>query len=460
MDERTVAVYSEQELTPRAAEVIRAILDSRFTDFTVALTEFMPYRDLKVLVFGKPPTYVPDGVELIYTYSIAQIMSKPNAASVLEAGIRQYLSEPEPMPFQEPVGTRSIADAFATMDPTKPTAIDIETDGLLGKTHTPEEINVISIAFYQEGAPPVVVHGDWFEGRTLKLAHTTELLLRQLLPKFEKAIYHNGKFDTRVLNRVLGIELNVWFDTMLAHHVLNHAAGDHKLKPAARRYCGAPDWEVGLTKYLKGGGHYELIPTDKLVEYNGYDVYWTYKLWQYLAPQIEADADNEKALLLESQAAEFLLDVEKYGIPMDMGYAKQYSQSLEKAQKVELQVLRRLLGDDRFNPGSWQQVKRAFQRYGVDVPNTTDDTLSELEDTIPENTNALLLAEHVLKYRKLGKTKGTYTDGWSSRARNGRVHPTYLVHGTSTGRLSSTGPNAQNVPRDKTIRKMVRTLDG
>jgi len=281
--------------------------------------------------------------------------------------------------------------------------------------------------------------------------------LREHLPKFTKAIYHNGKFDIRVLNRVLNVKLCNWFDTMLAHHVLNIAAGDHKLKTLARRYLGAPEWETDLKKYLVGGGHYENIPVNKLVEYNGWDVYWTYQLWKFLAPQIEADEENQKALYLEMQAADFLLDVEKYGIPMDEKYLEAFGFALQDSIDDVLSELQDAVADPKFNPGSPIQVKRALAIWGVDVHKTDEATLQEIIDDDTKPLRVQKFCELMLEYRGYSKQKGTYVDGWKKRMRNGRVHPTYLVHGTSTGRLSSTNPNAQNVPRDKTVRKIVRT---
>lgn len=446
----TIPVYSEQELTPRASQVIRAIVD-----------EFYPGQDIKfkpwgrverrVLVFGAAPADS-TGVELVYTYSIAQIMSKANAGTVLAAGIRQFLTEPEPIPFKEPVRVWNFEDIQALLDPKKPVAIDIETDGNLGKTHTPEEVRILSVAFYQPGHAPMVVAA----GGGARLSGPE---LGEFIGTFEKAIYHNGKFDTRVMNRVFKRRFNVWFDTMLAHHVLNHAAGDHKLKTLARRYLGAPEWEADLSQWTKGGGHYENIPVDRLVEYNGWDVYWTYKLYEFLEAQIMADENYISNLVLELQYADFLLDVETYGIPFDIDYSVQFA--AVKAQEMEAAktLLAGITKDPGFNPGSWQQVKKFLESRGYIVPSTNEENILYIQKGagLLGDTLTVDFCIALLQYRKASKIKGTYAEGWANHYRNGRVHPTFLVHGTTTGRLSSTGPNAQNVPRDKEIRKLVRT---
>lgn len=429
---------------------------------------FRPARlgsDLRILVFGRGPDHRTYNGSFVFTYSIAQIMSKANAASVLAAALRQFVMEPDPIPFTEPQWSFNAGNVRG-MDFSKPTAIDIETDGLLGETHTPEEINIISVAFYQEGKAPLVITGQWDadDGRTKTFRPEEYATLRELLPKFEYAIYHNGKFDIRVMNRFFGITLVNSFDTMLAHHVLNIAAGDHKLKTCARRYLGAPEWEEDLGKYTKGGGHYELIPTPVLARYNGWDVYWTFKLWEFFAPQIASDDNNVMAFQLEMAAANFLLSVEQYGIPFDDSYASEYSRTLGSVMELKLLRLRRILVDkhmhkgDTFNPNSPMQVKQALATFGFYPANTKEETLIKLQEQSRDEGFTQFI-DTLIEFRKASKTKGTYADGWKSKSRMGRVHPTFLVHGTSTGRLSSTGPNAQNVPRDKTVRKLVTITD-
>jgi DNA polymerase I-like protein with 3'-5' exonuclease and polymerase domains len=208
--------------------------------------------------------------------------------------------------------------------------------------------------------------------------------LAWILPQFEYVIYHNGKFDIRVLNRVLGVELVNSFDTMLAHHVLNHAAGDHKLKHLAKYYFGAEDWEGDIKRYLTKGAYYEHIPRRRLVEYNGYDVYWTYKLYELFKPLIEADENNQKAFMLEMSYADFLLDVENVGIPFDTEYAKELAVTLEEYIEDARGHLRSIVGNPKFNPGSHVQIKKyLLDTHGVVVASTDVDNIEVIIATYP-----------------------------------------------------------------------------
>lgn len=455
----TITVYSEQDLTPKAQSTIREIVNDGFPDHDIRFVEANNWST-KILVFGsRGPEWAAPEQKLVYTYSIAQIMTKANAATVLKSAVRQFITEPEPIPFEN-MRAHVAPVAIELLDPLKPTAIDIETTGNLGVEHTPEEVNLLSISFYQAGQPPIVLLGA--RRKTLPSNPFTPDQLNDLaakLPQFTKAIYHNGKFDVRVLNRILGAELCVWFDTMLAHHVLNMAAGDHKLKHLAKLYLGADDWEAGINKYTKGGGYYENIPDQQLVQYNGYDVYWTYKLWELFAPQIEADENFEKAYYFEMEIAKFLLKVEKVGIPFDTKYASELGMNLEIKAEDLRNRLSNLTRKPSFNPNSPKQVKEWLEAEGHPVKSTDEKHITELMESRPP-IDVYRFCKNLLAYRKATKMRGTYVVGWQKHEREGRVHPTFLVHGTSTGRLSSTGPNAQNVPRDKEIRRLVALPEG
>lgn len=465
----TFLVYSDQELTPRAFEVLKGIKEAAgYGQATfVPVDHGAQVSNNKILVFGSAvPELRGMGNEFIHTYSIAQMMSKANAYTAISTAMHMYADATTPLPetfAYHAVGTLDIEGLVAqgALNWEDPIAIDIETSGNLGKTHTPEDVEVLTVALYQGDDTAWVIVAESQEsskGTTVLGDNRLKMLARDLV-KFKRPIYHNGKFDTRVLNRVLGVKLNVWFDTMLAHHVLNHAAGVHGLKPLAKQYFGAEEWERDLSKYTKGGGHYENIPWARLSEYNAIDVYWTHRLFEFLQPQIEMDERNQTAFELEMQAAKMLLDVEATGIPFSHEAATNLGGDKGQEKRKALAALRLLSGSNTFNPNSPKQVKEALAKYDIYMDSTAEAALLDILKSKPSElvTNFI---EHLLAYRKATKVIGTYVDGWGKHERAGRVHPTFLVHGTSTGRLSSSAPNAQNMPRDASIRGIVTLTDG
>ena len=119
--------------------------------------------------------------------------------------------------------------------------------------------------------------------------------------------------------------------------------------------------------------------------------------------------------------------------------------------------LRQLVEDGAYNPNSWQQVARVLQEeFSTKVPNTQAGTLKDLMEKAARRGNKDLyhfLHTH-LEYKKEAKAYGTYVKGTRKRLYKGRVHSTYMLHGTTTGRLSSRNPNLQNVTRGSRLRRL------
>lgn len=466
----TVYVYTEQEISPRFLQVIKAI-----TDFpglhnvslqpleaknTVAIPPGTP-----IVVFGNITNAKYNHTNNIYTYSPAQVLTKANAATVVGAALLRATGRVPDMLHAPLNGIHvvhydapnyEIVEELEALFDTDELVVDIEVSGNI-RRGTPEDddVKLLTVAFYNPEAKRSVVFqcGYYTEGPS-----SIERVLTTFFEMYEgKLIYHNGKFDVRVLNRILGTRVRVDHDTMLMHHVLNQAAGMHGLKQLCQVYFGAPEWEAEAKKYTKQGGHYENIPFNLLANYNGLDVYWTYQLYLYLKPQIDGDDNAQRAYELELAAAEFLLRVEERGIPFDHEAADKLEEEGAAEMEKQLAIMRMLthVHNPDFNPASPKQVKEALAFMGEEVSGTSVEILEALQATLDKEDVASMFIDSLLKYRKAAKINSTYVKGWRNKARNGLVHPTYLVHGTSTGRLSSTSPNAQNVPRDKKVRSIV-----
>lgn len=475
-----VPIYSEQPLSADAQRVINEVLKEyppgtfEFQDVTP--NGFFSPGFFTLIVFGSiSPQNKNAGkydwlsATTIHTYSMAQLTTKANAVSVLKAALNQFYLPQKRHPKQIVWGS------LARLDPHLPMAVDIETSGNLD-VDTPEEVGIISVCFYQEGKWAKWVGTEHIcgldncagatpNGRCKKqvndIVFTEEQ--KQILAMIENPIWHNGKFDMRVIEARTGVRMNNYFDTMLAHHVLNQAAGLHKLKPLVRQYLGAPEWEADLSLYTVKSAHYENIPPSILATYNGWDVYWTYELWKFLEPQILADPECQPAFMLEMAASEMLLDVEQYGFQIDKPYTEALQQGMTadvELRRTDLEVFANVsagfVGKNNapFNPGSWQQVQQVIGNLeGINYTGSTDEkTLTKMARGAKPLTQVFI--ESLLEYRGEAKALSTYVDGALKRERGGRVRTTFLIHGTSTGRLSSSSPNIQNIPRDKRYRSI------
>jgi DNA polymerase I-like protein with 3'-5' exonuclease and polymerase domains len=463
-----VPIYSEQNITGDVQKIIQSVI-AEYPPQTFQFEDIMsagvnPWS--KVLVFGavkSKAVYFSGDLELIHTYSMAQIATKANAISVLKAALDQFYLPQKQHP-------KSILwGGLGRLDPAQPMVVDIETSGNLD-TQTPEQVGIISMCFYQNGKWAKWVghqhkHDGFCDPKCKR--EVNDIVFneeqKQILALIEYPIWHNGKFDIRVIEANTSVRMPNFFDTMLAHHVLNQAAGQHKLKPLCRQYLGAPEWEADLSKYTVGGAHYENIPLDILITYNGWDVYWTWELWQYLQPQILADDNASRAYMVEMAASEMLLDVEQFGFAFDVKYAQvlDLDMSADLSKRVlNLQLFCNHIGvtfktAKPFNPGSWQQVQAVISHTeGKPYTDSTDEKhLMKLRKKTTTN-GTINFIDELLEYRGVKIAHSTFVKGALDRQVDGRIHTTFLIHGTSTGRLSSSGPNIQNIPREKKYRSL------
>lgn len=138
-------------------------------------------------------------------------------------------------------------------------ALDIESAGDIDND-TFAAGRILSIALWN-GKFGVVIPEELAE--TPESAELIERLCRDCI-----VVCHNGTFDMAYLSKRLGINVYHHEDTLLMHFVLDNLAGEHGLKPLARRWLRAADWDSDAKSYLKHGAYFENIPRDKLYEYN------------------------------------------------------------------------------------------------------------------------------------------------------------------------------------------------
>lgn len=255
----------------------------------------------------------------------------------------------------------------------------------------------------------------------------------------------NVKYDSKIVEWETGVRIANWFDGMLAHHTINIAAtGRHRLAQVAQSMLGVEDWEAGAKKWAGTGKNtdYGKIPKDTLYEYNAHDVFYTHVLYERLLPLVEDDP----SFWLRMGAADMAQDMETYGVAIDIPYIKEldneYSEEISQAQA-------RL--PEGINPNSPKQLLTWLHSEGVMVSDTSKGTLEEHVEH-PQ-------IQALLEYRKAAKVKGTYVDAYLRDNRDSILYPTFHIQGTTTGRLSSSNPNAQNVPSSNKIRRIFTVRD-
>lgn len=293
-----------------------------------------------------------------------------------------------------------------------------------------------------------------------------DLVLTTLRPILESADYpkalQNAKFDRLVL-KCHGINLaGVVFDTMLASYVINPDR-THNLDDLGSRYLG-----------LTGKSYQDLVPKGKTIadidipavaDYCGMDAYRTFGLVSPLRAELEQVPALSKLLLEVEQPLEpVLAEMEYLGIRINSPYLHELSQQLEiELAKLETKAIE--IAGKKFNLGSPKQLSHIlFDKLGLDTKysrkiqtgySTDAATLEKLEEVYGnENEFVATIGEH----RTLSKLKSTYVDALPALVRSDtqRVHTDFNQAATSTGRLSSSNPNLQNIPIRTEFSRQIR----
>lgn len=261
-------------------------------------------------------------------------------------------------------------------------------------------------------------------------------------------ICHNGTFDMPYLSKRLGIRVYHHEDTLLMHFVLDNLAGEHGLKPLARRWLRAEDWDSDAKSYLKGGAYFENIPREKLYKYNLMDVVYTFKLYEYFLPMLK-NSGKYDYYRYRMRVTKVLNDVQMNGVAVSLDALDELEKKYQEQCDENLAILRQHAGED-FNPQSPKQIKDYFKAKGVSSPSFDSDHLKKLRREGKETE----FIDALLAYRYAAKVIGSFIANVRRKVgEDGRIHPYYLPHGAKTGRLSAKGPAIQTMGRDSGIKR-------
>jgi uracil-DNA glycosylase family 4 len=268
--------------------------------------------------------------------------------------------------------------------------------------------------------------------------------------------WHNGKFDIKFLRAWGNHNARVDDDTMLMSYALDERGGVHGLEIVAHDWLSAPNWKSILDKHKKKKQSYRVIPKDILYKYLGYDVSSTLRLMKRLRAMVYQDAHSKKIYTQTFiPASEYLARIEDRGLLVDFckvreNEEKLNQQAFELAEPIYEAALQ--FPESGYNeklPNSPGQLQKLLYD-DLKIPTKDRGTGADVLEKLPPHPVVVALR----KYRKVAKLNGTYVkplyEGVSS---DKRVHTTFKLHGTATGRLASSDPmNLQNIPRDADIR--------
>lgn len=401
-----------------------------------------------------------DGIIYFPTYHPSYALRNPKEAEVIETDLKVFrgiVKRGGVLPSSD--ANWSIVyslDDFHKMveeiSESKWVALDLETQGL-NPFDPSKKIVCIALGTRDKQWIVPLAHKE-SPFKKPKLQGLVVEIIADLL-KTKKVIAHNGKFDSLWLRVKFGVDIKIHFDTMLADYLLNEEH-PHSLEYLASLYFGAPNYDIPVEE-KQGNG-----PLQRLAKYAALDVYYTYRLKNYLLKRLKADDDQALYKLfrhLMMPASQMYTDVEYNGVYLDKKALEEANEYLEKemaAVKKELDKFKKGL-----NCNSPQQIAAyLFGDLGLDPlektktgqPSTSKDILKRLQgkhESIPL----------ILKYKELAKMK-TFINSWTGFLVGDRMHPTFKLHVAVTGRTSCADPNLQQVPRNKKIRSIITAPPG
>lgn len=333
-----------------------------------------------------------------------------------------------------------------TFKPGTVVALDIESAGDIDND-TFAAGRILSIALWN-GKFGVVIPEELAE--TDKAAETIKRLCDTCT-----VVCHNGTFDMPYLSKRLGINVYHHEDTLLMHFVLDNLADEHGLKPLARRWLRAADWDSEAKKYLKHNAHFENIPREKLYKYNLMDTVYTFKLYEYFLPLLK-NSGKYDYYRYRMQVTKVLNDVQMNGVAVSLDALDELEENYKRQCDENLAVLKKHAGED-FNPQSPKQIKDYFKSKGVSSPSFDSDHLKKLRREGKETE----FIDALLAYRYAAKVIGSFIANVRRKVgEDGRIHPYYLPHGAKTGRLSAKGPAIQTMGRDSGIKRALVAAPG
>lgn len=293
-------------------------------------------------------------------------------------------------------------------------------------------------------------------------------LAEKLRPLFENSslckVGQNLKYDLSVLRRY-GLEVQgPLFDTMLAHYLL-HPEQRHNMQFLAEKYLNYTPIPIERLIGDKGKGQRSMrdVDPEKVAEYAGEDADVTLRLYHRLRKRLEEESLLAIATRIEMPLVRVLSDMECEGVRLDSRAMAAFADDLRNdLLALEAQIYQ--AAGMSFNISSPQQMGVVLfdQLKIVDAPKKTKTKqYSTSEEVLQGMTHLHPIVDMILEYRGLKKLLSTYADALPKlvHAQTGRIHTSFNQAVTSTGRLSSTDPNLQNIPiREERGRELRKTF--
>ncbi|MAK16362.1 MAG: DNA polymerase I [Gammaproteobacteria bacterium] len=331
-------------------------------------------------------------------------------------------------------------------------AFDTETTSL-----NSSEAELVGVSFSIKKDKGFYIPINHVEQTELNASELIEWLKRLLEINQDKIIGQNLKYDIAVL-RNHDIYIKEFFaDTMLMSYAVNSTSSRHNLDALAEHYLNTSTikYDDVVGKGAKRYKNFSEVPIKEATNYAAEDADITLQLFEKLSEIIDKNSNNILKTI-DYPLLFVLLEMEQKGALIDTSHLNELSKDFG-AKLLNLVKKIHEASGSVFNIDSPKQLSEIlFEKLKIDtkgLKKTSTGYFSTSESVLQKLSDQNEIVKDILEYRSLAKLKSTYTDKIADICdQNSRVHTSYHQAVTSTGRLSSSDPNLQNIP--------IRTKEG
>ncbi len=326
-------------------------------------------------------------------------------------------------------------------------AFDSETDALDAMVAEPVGF---SLAVEPGKACYIPLTGP--DGPLLDAEKVRERLVRLFSDRGCTVIGQNLQYDYKVLVR-WGVPVEATlFDTLIAAWLIDTSASSYGMDKLAMVYLGynTVHYDDVVPKAARGQKRatFDSVDLETATRYAAEDADITLRLADVFVLRLSEDGLEKLAYETEMPLVRIVAEMERCGIAIDREALSAYSKELVEELSLIEQRIFELCGHE-FNIASTQQLQKVlFEERGLTPVKKTKTGYSTDTAVLEELSSEDPVPEQVLRHRTLSKLKSTYVDALPRlvNEQTGRIHTSFVLTGTATGRLSSRNPNLQNIP--------------
>ncbi|MDQ2832051.1 MAG: DNA polymerase, partial [Chloroflexota bacterium] len=333
-------------------------------------------------------------------------------------------------------------------------AIDLETDAL-----NPIEAGIVGISVAAEPGIAYYIPVGHAQGTQLPCDEVLDRLRPLLEDESVEKTAHNAKFDLTVLARH-GVDVRgLTFDTMIAAYLLNPSGRGYGLKDLVLAHFNVEMTDI-IALIGKGKEQITMAGVDihKAADYAAADADMTLRLQEILAPQLHEKGLYDLFRDVEMPLVSVLTAMEIAGMDVDAPYLREMSVRVQGDMDRLMAQVHEAVGHP-FNIASPKQLSAVlFEELGLPSQKKTSTGYSTDAEVLETLRGKHPAVDGILEYRQLAKLKGTYLDGLPELISpiDGRIHTSFNQTMASTGRLSSSNPNLQNIPIRTDLGRTIR----